>query len=241
MKPAQSSKDLIDLVNLDGWTVDLLACRRAGFSGGFNSRIGVGPIETVGQYGPSVGLDQMMWSTAAHFATGYSLNGYAYVSSIWEIAIGPALNTALVAWLNATRARWPTAELITHGEAGERWRAAHPAGNDEKLRFVTIGSGIGGSDADKEAHWYFSREFRLVLLRNLTQAMPGAVVDFTRYDLLAEEPTGSFTRSWNLMNVLNMKGTRPQDQPTHIQEMGSEEKMLIGKYFPELIANNPPG
>ena len=41
--------------------------------------------------------------------------------------------------------------------------------------------GSGGSDADKEAHWYVSREFRLVLLRNLTQAAPGAVIDFTRY------------------------------------------------------------
>src|SRR3989339_354937 len=35
-KPAQSSADFIDCVNLDGWTMDFLAARREGFAKGFN-------------------------------------------------------------------------------------------------------------------------------------------------------------------------------------------------------------
>lgn len=84
LKPAQTAADLIDLVNLDGWTVDLLACRRVGFAGGFNSRLGVGPIETVGHYGPIVGRAEIMAATAAHFTTGFALNGFGYVTSVWE-------------------------------------------------------------------------------------------------------------------------------------------------------------
>jgi hypothetical protein len=44
LKPAQGPADFIDCVCLDGWTCDFLAARRNGFEGGFNSRMGVGPI-----------------------------------------------------------------------------------------------------------------------------------------------------------------------------------------------------
>ena len=47
LKAAQSPADFIDCVCLDGWTCDFHAARRNGFDGGFNSRMGVGPIETV--------------------------------------------------------------------------------------------------------------------------------------------------------------------------------------------------
>lgn len=51
LKPAQREADFIDCVCLDGWTCYFLAARRDGFQGGFNSRLGVGPIETVGNLG----------------------------------------------------------------------------------------------------------------------------------------------------------------------------------------------
>ena len=51
LKPAQGATDFIDCVCLDGWTCDFLTARREGFQGGFNSRMGVGPIETVGNLG----------------------------------------------------------------------------------------------------------------------------------------------------------------------------------------------
>jgi hypothetical protein len=124
--------------------------------------------------------------------------------------------------------------MLTHGEVGEWWRAAHPDGNTDTLRFVTLGSGIDGSDADKEAHWFLAREFRLLLLRNTTDASLGEVVDFTRYDMPTSEPAAP-SRSWNLMNVLNMKGSRPQDVPTLLVGLGPEDLALIGKHFPELV------
>ena len=49
--PLRGRVDFIDCVCLDGWTCDFLAARREGFEGGFNSRMGVGPIETVGNLG----------------------------------------------------------------------------------------------------------------------------------------------------------------------------------------------
>lgn len=49
-KPARGKEDFIDVVNLDGWTIDFIAGRRAGFDWekNWNSRMGVGPIETIG-------------------------------------------------------------------------------------------------------------------------------------------------------------------------------------------------
>jgi Domain of Unknown Function with PDB structure (DUF3863) len=72
LKPAQGSADFIDCVCLDGWTCDFLAARRNGFEGGFNSRLGVGPIESVGNLGKDVGRREMMDTTAVHLtrATG---------------------------------------------------------------------------------------------------------------------------------------------------------------------------
>ena len=56
LKPAQGAADFIDCVCLDGWTCDFLSARRDGFQGGFNSRMGVGPIETVGN--PKLGTSR---------------------------------------------------------------------------------------------------------------------------------------------------------------------------------------
>jgi len=76
LKPAQSSKDFIDCVCLDGWTCDSLAARRDGFRDGFNSRMGVGPIETVGnsRLGTAGGRKKMLDTTAMHLDQGHALN-----------------------------------------------------------------------------------------------------------------------------------------------------------------------
>jgi len=80
-KPAQGPQDFIDCVNLDGWTCDFLAARRAGFANGFNSRMGVGPIETIHKYGMKTGLEEMLHTTAIHFDTSFKLNGFAWVTN----------------------------------------------------------------------------------------------------------------------------------------------------------------
>jgi hypothetical protein len=238
LKPAQSAGDLVDCAVVDGWSVDFLAARRDGLAEGFNSRMGVGPIETILQQGPELGFAEQMHTTSQHFDAGFALNGMAFVTSIWEIALMPYVNASyLTAWLAAVREQWPSAIMLTHGDFGLRWRAAHAAGNDYNLSFVEIGSGIAGSDADKEISFFANRAFRLVLLRNLTDVGgAGLAIDFTRYDLPASEPADVPDRSWGLMNVLNMKQSRGGgvDAPRPLGELSAEDRAIISAWLPGL-------
>jgi hypothetical protein len=59
------------------------------------------------------------------------------------------------------------------------------------------------------------------------------VIDFTRYDLPAREPA-SLKREWSLMNVLNQKGTRPQDKPVGLGQLKGEDQRRIFARYPEL-------
>jgi len=68
------------------------------------------------------------------------------------------------------------------------------------------------------------------------------VIDFTRYDLPAKEPAdpepGKHSRNWSLINRINQKGIRPQDQPVALTELTSEEQSLIRRHYPELFASD---
>jgi hypothetical protein len=120
-KPAQGKNDLIDCVNLDGWTMDFLSARREGFAGGYNSRRGVGPIETLGKYGIEVGLKEMLHTTAIHFDHGFKLNGFAWVTNCWELSLSDTGKdgvksasydyVGLVRWLSEIKKRWPDVKL----------------------------------------------------------------------------------------------------------------------------------
>ena len=59
------------------------------------------------------------------------------------------------------------------------------------------------------------------------------VIDFTRYDLRAEEPPNP-QREWSLMNVLNQKGTRPQDKPVRLSQLRHDDQQRIFTRYPEL-------
>jgi len=229
-KPAQGKSDFIDCVNLDGWTCDFLAARRAGFAGGFNSRMGVGPIETI--HGPwkARGLEEMLHTTAIHFDKGFELNGFGWITNIWEIVIGPE---GLAEWLGAVRRRWPKTLCIPHGEFGVRWREQFKDNSRLNCRFVERGSGIGGSDADKEIRWFMNQKFRLALLRELPGPAPEQVIDFTRYDLPAHEAQ-EITRKWSLMGEINQKQTRPQDKPRPLKALSAEDQKRIVGIYPEL-------
>ncbi len=240
LKPAQGAGDFVDLVAMDGWTVDFMNARRNGFAEGFNSRMGVGPIETIRNLGPEKGFIEQMHATSQHFDTGMLLNGEAFVTSIWEISLAPVINVSyLTQWLSAVRAQWPDAQAMTHGAYGLQWRAQHCT-NDYNYSWVVIGSGIAGSDADKELTFYATRAFRLVLLRNLADppGAPGPVVDFTRYDLpAAEPPAGNLTRSWNLMNEVNWKNDRKGgvDTPRPLAALSQADRDLIHAWLPGLV------
>jgi len=232
-KPAQGKDDFIDCVNLDGWTVDFLAARREGFAGGFNSRMGVGPIETLGNLGPKIGLQEMLHSTAIHFDQGFELNGFAWVTNCWEVSLSMDIS-GLTAWLLEIKKRWPDVKFITQGEFGLIWRE-HYKTNSFSYRFEERGSGIGGSDADKEIRWFMNKYFRLALLRNYKIITPETVIDFTRYDTPAQEPQSGTTRNWSLMGDINQKQTRSQDKPVPITKLPENIKSLIKNYYPSLL------
>ena len=65
------------------------------------------------------------------------------------------------------------------------------------------------------------------------------MIDFTRYDLPAHEPPDAApdkpVRNWSLMNRLNQKGTRPQDQPMRLEELAAEDRAFIGRRCPDLF------
>lgn len=227
-KPAQDTADFIDCVNLDGWTVDFLAGRREGFAGGFNSRMGVGPIETLRNHGKEDGLKEMLHTTAIHFDKGFELNKFAWVTNCWELSL-PIDISGLTDWLSETKKRWPDVKLITQGEFGLIWRN-HYKDNSFDYRFEAKGSGIGGSDANMEIRWLMNKSFRLATLRDWEKDSTEMVIDFTRYDLKAEEPESGSTRNWSLFNVINQKQIRPQDQPIPFSELADEHKLLINNY-----------
>ena len=234
-KPAQGTNDLIDCVNLDGWTTDLLAARRAGGAGGFNSRMGVGPIETLHKYGEDIGVKEMLHSTAIHFDRGFELNGFAWVTNCWEISL-PIEVSGLTRWLSEIKKRWPDTEFITQGEFGLMWRNQFK-NNDFNYLFEEMGSGIGGSDAGMKIRWMMNKTFRLALLSEDKKESEENVIDFTRYDLKAEEPVSASTRNWSLMGEINQKQIRLQDKPVPFKNLEEKYKTVIKKIYPDLIKN----
>ena len=230
LKPAQDKADFIDCVNLDGWTMDFLAARRRGFDDGFNSRMGVGPLETLMAHGYEKGLKQMLATTAVHFDEGFKLNGFAWVTNCWELCL-PIAFEGLTGWLEGIRRRWPKTLCVTQSDFGLAWRKHFKDNGPLDYRFVQRGTGIGGSDENLEIRWYMNRTFRLALLRDWKVNGPELVIDFTRYDRQAEEPPDARpdkpARNWSLINRINQKCTRPQDKPVPLAELLPEERDFI--------------
>ena len=54
------------------------------------------------------------------------------------------------------------------------------------------------------------------MLRDWKAGGPEKVIDFTRYDLAAQEPEDC-GRNWSLMNRINQKSTRPHDTPVALE------------------------
>jgi Domain of Unknown Function with PDB structure (DUF3863)/Domain of Unknown Function with PDB structure (DUF3864) len=251
-KPAQGKDDLIDIVNLDGWTVDFLCARIPGSrvvdGERWRSRQGVGPIETLLDMGTERGHKAMMAATAAHFDDGFSRNGFAWVTNGWEMGLVEARKIygyggrngidGLRLWLTETRKRWPDAKLITQGEFGELWRKQYSSNAELNYRFVHRGCGIRASEENQEIRWFMNKDFRLALLKNWKENGTEKVIDFTRYDLSTPEPAdpqpGKNSRNWSLINKMNQKGLRPQDKPIELEKLDPEDKKLILSRYPEL-------
>jgi hypothetical protein len=142
-------------------------------------------------------------------------------------------------WLTENRKRWPDAKFITQGEFGLLWREHFKNHDQIDYRFVQRGSGVAGSEANLEIRWFMNKGFRLALLRDWKAGTPEKLIDFTRYDLPAKEPadpvSGQHARNWSLMNRLNQKGIRPQDQPISWEQLSAEELKIIGSRYPDLV------
>ncbi|MDP4283187.1 MAG: DUF3863 domain-containing protein [Bacteroidota bacterium] len=246
-KPAQGKSDFIDCVNLDGWTMDFICARQSGSNGheitGYNSRRGVGPIETYIGWGLDLGNREVMHTESIHFDKGFELNKFGWVTNIWEAELVYEIGkdficNALKMWVGDTKKRWPDTHFVTFGEYGNLWRD-HYKNNDEwNYRFVERGSGLGDSYNNLEIKWFMNKEFRLALLRDWHKDEPEHVIDFTRYDLPAHEPADATpqkpVKDWSLMNRINQKGLRPQDKPILLTELKQEEKDLVSRYYPGL-------
>ncbi len=255
-KPSRGAEDFIDIVNLDGWTVDFLCARIPGrktVNGEpWRSRQGVGPIETLLDIGTERGLKAMLATTATHFDDGFQRNGFAWVTCGWELCLvegrkiygygGRNGMDGMQEWLTEIRRRWPDAKLITQGEFGELWRTQIKSNEKLDYQFLHRGSGIRASQEDLEIRWFMNRDFRLAILRNWKANDTPMVIDFTRYDFPASEPAdpvkGKPSRNWSLMNRINQKGSRPQDQPIPLDELADEEQSLIRQHYPELFASS---
>ena len=236
LKPAQDlpsvpGSDFIDSVCLDGWTCDFLTARREGFEGGFNSRMGVGPIETVQNLGKEAGRKEMMDTTTMHFDAGHALNGFGWVTGIWETSLGH--DEDLTYWLQAIQQRWPDTQVMTEGAFGLEWRKHNP--NNAKLNYLfdAKGTGAPGSERNLEIDWFMNQNFRLALLHDWTTNSQPLAIDFTRYDLHTSEPATP-QREWSLKNVLNQKGQRPEDKPRSISQLSPADQHLIYTHYPEL-------
>jgi len=252
-KPAQGKDDFIDCVNLDGWTMDFLSAR---FPGGRSidgqwcgSRQGVGPIETVIRLGIEEGTKEMLAITASHFDKGFELNNFAWVTCIWEMGLVEARKIygykgrngmeGMEIWFSEMRKRWPDAKCVTAGEFGMLWREQYKNNDNLNYQFVQRGTGVCGSEPELEIQWFMNKNFRLALLRDWQTNDPAKLIDFTRYDIKAQEPEdpkpGQHSRNWSLMNRLNQKGTRPQDKPILIEKLNKEEKVIISNWYPDLL------
>ncbi len=246
-KPAQGKSDFIDCVNLDGWTMDFICARQSGSNGhaitGYNSRRGVGPIETYVGWGIDLGNREVMHTQSIHFDKGFELNKFGWVTNIWEAQMvyefgRDFICEALETWVGDTKKRWPDTHFVTFGEFGNLWREHYKNNNIWNYRFVERGSGLGDSYNNLEIKWYMNKEFRLALLRDWHKNEPEHVIDFTRYDLPAHEPSDATPekpiKDWSLINRINQKGLRPQDRPILLTELKLSEKELISSYYPNL-------
>jgi hypothetical protein len=240
-KPAQSEEDFIDIVVLDGWTVDFINATYPGIVNGCNSRMGCGPLETYLPFGKEVGPEIILKTAGQMFEESYAQNGnLGFASAIWELCLiqkngihrmdidGSHITDLFV----KMKQRFPDVKLVPFGEFGEEFRKAHKNNDDINYVFKHKGIGIGGSDENIQIEWYMNAMFRLAFRTDLLTG-ERKVIDFTDYTRPACEPPdsnyqeGIVNRNWSLLGDLNQKGIRPQDMPIFPEDLNAHQKELI--------------
>ncbi|GAA5210650.1 DUF3863 domain-containing protein [Microbacterium kyungheense] len=211
-------EDRVDAVQLDGWTVDLVAARSAGMSSDYNSRLGLGPIETLHRLPRADALRELKATSAAHLNDrNVERNGLGWLTVNYEISeVARGLETdagmldAWAGWLRWLAAEWADLEVPTIGEFGEQWRGIHADNEDLAYLLQQEGSGVQASRAGETVTWFMTTDFRLGVVEAEGRA---EVFDFTAYSAGAREPVELGDRRWSLLGEINQKRTRPQDEP----------------------------
>ena len=182
--------------------------------------------------------------TATHFDDHIKNNGFGWVTVAWELSLVTGcddyVTDCLTLWLREIHRRWPDAIVPLLGEFGEAWRRDFPDNSRLNYHFVQRGTGIEGahSEPNTEIEWFMNQKFRLALLRDTDKDAEPMVIDFTRYDITAAEPANptsdSPVRNWSLVNRINQKRRRSEDQPIPIGELTDEEQELIESVIPSM-------
>ncbi|MBN2150262.1 MAG: DUF3863 domain-containing protein [Candidatus Lokiarchaeota archaeon] len=219
-KPAQGPRDFIDCLNFDGWTVDFHNARLVGCrSRKKNSRMGVGPIETLGNLGLAKGLAEMKATTAAHYEASHPTNPFTWVANTIEVALVrqiPAIG-GITSWLSWVQERWPDVQCPTLAGLAAELRSGFPDNDGLAYELHQEGNGIGASKPGAEITWYMNKHFRLGIERG--RRGKGKVFDYTRYSQDYAEPAGVGKRNWSIMDVINQKRTRKQDRPVRVDRL----------------------
>ena len=257
LKPAQGPRggdDLVDMVNIDGWTVDFFAARKRGTAKDYNSRVGIGPIETNAYYGTKLGLREILHTSDVHFNDkAVAENGYGFLTVNWELTLFNWLDpNYLPGWLKAMRAKYPDMQMLTMGEFGDLWRKHNPDNSLINLKFVERGNDMPSEEEGKkitpkyrfhapifcpeiEIRWYFNKDFRFATIQNWKENGPRLVMDYTRYYRPYKEPSGNvIERHWDILDIINQKESRLQDKPKPFSELPRDEQAKILKWYPEL-------
>jgi hypothetical protein len=261
LKPAQGprgSEDFLDMVNIDGWSMDFFAARKRGLGKDYNSRVGIGPIETYINYGPTLGLTEMLHTSEIYFNNkAVAENGYGFLTVNWELGLLEWINPQyLIDWLTALRTKYPDTQMLALGEFGDLWRKHNPDNRRINLKFVERGNDKMPTAEDwpkfapdkgtrpfhgaifrpeMEIRWYFNKDFRFATIQNWKENGPKLVMDYTRYNQPYKEPSGNvIERHWDILDMINQKESRPQDKPKPFAELPQAEQQKILKWYPEL-------
>ena len=232
-KPAQSPADFIDCVNFDGWTVDFFNARLVGCrSRKLNSRLGVGPIETLKNFGGLKGLQEMQATTKAHFDTSFACNPFTWVTNCIEVTLIREIPDLpyLTRWLRWVEEQWPDVTCPTLAQLAADFRARFPDNASVAYELHQQGDGIGAAKPGHEIIWHMNQQFRCGVERD--RRGKAKVFDYTRYTVDYQEPGEVGPRNWSILDVINQKKTRKQDKPVDIERFGEwpEIEKVIASY-----------
>ena len=232
LKPAQGKDDIIDCLNLDGWSIDFVSARHNGITGVpkhlqsgtfklINSRLGVGPIETLHRYGVDIGLKEMQSTVNTHFSEeALKHNPFGYITDNYEIVEARRVG-GYAKWLAWIKATYPDTKCLTMADFAEVYMKEYADNSRLSNMFYQKGSGIDSSFANQEVVWIMNKAFRMGLLKQKDVEDSGLFLyDLTEYTGNDREPQEVGVRNWSMMNILNQKQTRPQDKPQRIDDLG---------------------